>query len=397
MVAVSRSPAVEDQLSALRRIQNDHALWISPLLTAFSHGTLSRQDLQYVFSQYHHYSRNFTRFIAAVMANCESDLFRAQLSENLWDEGGGCDPERRHAQIFRSFLHRSLGIECPDDIDHDAYTQHFVREYLVTCLRAEPTAGAAFLSLGTEGIVARLYPIMLAGLHAAGIPDAELDFFHIHIACDDDHTRTLEDMMTSCANVPGWFEVCRAAMIRALDLRAEFFANIFDALQHRRITAMLSRMQSRKSLAQGLPRAALHHRPGDVTEPLYDNRVDKLNVEFAVERLPLSAEVLDPRMVRIPPGKFNEKHKHAHETLIHILEGTGQILVDDRVLPVQPGDSVLVPRWALHQTQNLGTREMRFLAVTDFNFSQAAYLGDATDYREARYVPHVVIRDDGPS
>jgi mannose-6-phosphate isomerase-like protein (cupin superfamily) len=91
--------------------------------------------------------------------------------------------------------------------------------------------------------------------------------------------------------------------------------------------------------------------------------------------------VLDPRMVRIPAGKFNEKHKHAHETLIHILDGTGQVLVDDRVFPVRCGDTVLVPRWALHQTQNLGSTELRFLAVTDFNFSRRAYLGDPTDYR----------------
>ncbi|HEV7555413.1 MAG TPA: hypothetical protein VGO00_08170, partial [Kofleriaceae bacterium] len=51
------------------------------------------------------------------------------------------------------------------------------------------------------------------------------------------------------------------------------------------------------------------------------------------------------------------------------------------VLPVRAGDSVLVPRWAMHQTQNTGGTEMRFLAVTDFNFSQRAYLGDASDYR----------------
>jgi quercetin dioxygenase-like cupin family protein len=116
-------------------------------------------------------------------------------------------------------------------------------------------------------------------------------------------------------------------------------------------------------------------------EPFYANQVAKLNVEFTVERLPLSAEVLDPRIVRIPPGKFNEKHKHAHETLIHVLEGSGEVLVDDRVLQVQPGDSVLVPRWSLHQTRNLGATEMRFLAVTDFHLSRRAYLGNAHDYR----------------
>jgi oxalate decarboxylase/phosphoglucose isomerase-like protein (cupin superfamily) len=48
---------------------------------------------------------------------------------------------------------------------------------------------------------------------------------------------------------------------------------------------------------------------------------------------------------------------------------------------VRAGDSVAVSRWAMHQTQNLGTTEMRFLAVTDFKLSQRAYLGDPTDYR----------------
>jgi pyrroloquinoline quinone (PQQ) biosynthesis protein C/mannose-6-phosphate isomerase-like protein (cupin superfamily) len=381
VVAVSQSRMIDDQLVELRRRQSEHPLWSSPLLKAFADGALSKRDLQYVFSQYHHYSKNFTRFIAAVMANCDSDLFRAQLSENLWDEGGGCEPARRHAQIFRDFLRRSLDIDQPDAIDYAPYARHFVREYLVMCLRAEPMAGAAFLSLGTEGIVARMYETMLAGLRKAGIPDDELEFFHIHISCDDDHAETLENMMTSYANDPGWFDACTTAMTRALDLRAEFFSNIFDALQQRRLTEMVSRVQARQSLATGMPDDAIFHRPGDHTETLYANRVDKLNVQFTVERLPLCAEVLDPRMVRIPAGKFNEKHKHAHETLIHILTGSGQVLVDDRVLPVRAGDSVLVPRWAMHQTQNTGGTEMRFLAVTDFNFSQRAYLGDATDYR----------------
>jgi pyrroloquinoline quinone (PQQ) biosynthesis protein C/quercetin dioxygenase-like cupin family protein len=380
VVAVSSCHGVEHQLDALRRKQSDHALWSSPLLTAFAQGTLSKHDLQYVFSQYLHYSASFTRYIAAVMANCDSDLFRARLSENLWDEGGGCDPDRRHAQIFRRFLQRSLGVE-PDGIEYEASTRQFVRECLATCLRAEPVAGAAFLSLGTEGIVPRLYQIMLAGLRTAGIPDDELEFFHIHIACDDEHTRTLENMMTSYSHVPGWFDTCLAAMTRALDLRAEFFASIFDTLQHRRLNAIMSRMQARKSLAHGISESGLHHQLGGAAQPLYDNRVDKLNIQFTVERLPLAAEVLDPRIVRIPAGKFNEKHKHAHETLIHILEGSGQVSLDDRVIAVHPGDTILVPRWALHQTQNLGASEMRFLAVTDFNLTRSAYLGDAIDYR----------------
>jgi pyrroloquinoline-quinone synthase len=108
--AVSPDTAVEIQLAELHRRQAEHPFWTSPLLAGFAQGAFTKADLSYIFSQYHHYSRSFTKFIAAVMANCESDLFRAQLSENLWEEGGGCEPDRRHAQIFRNFLSRSLGL-----------------------------------------------------------------------------------------------------------------------------------------------------------------------------------------------------------------------------------------------------------------------------------------------
>ena len=377
----ARVASIESQLTALRCRQNEHPFWRCRLLAGFEQGAFSREDLRYVFSQYHLYSSSFTRFIAAVMTSCESDLFRAQLSENLWEEGGGCAPERRHAQIFRNFLRDSLGIDDVTTIEYAPFTRSFVREYLAQSQHLEPMAAAAFLAIGTEGIVARMYQIMRTGLLRAGIPETELEFFDIHISCDDAHAATLENLMVSYADRPGWFDACATALNRALELRTEFFDNLFDALQRSRLEPILLRMQKRESLAREVDAAALSHRPGGETIAMYANEVEKLNIQFTVERLPLASEVLDPRMVRIPAGKFNEKHKHAHETLIHILEGTGQVLIDDRVIPVCVGDSVLVPRWAMHQTQNLGATELRFLAVTDFKLSQRAYLGDATDYR----------------
>ena len=375
------SDSIEHQLAALHAMQHEHPLWNCRLLTAFAQGALTREDVRHVFSQYHMYSSSFTRFIAAVMASCESDLFRAQLAQNLWEEGGGCEPSRRHAQIFRNFLRNSLGIDDVDRIVYAPHTRYFVREYLTQAQRADAVFGAAFLSLGTEGIVSRMYDVIRSGLILAGIPESELEFFDIHIACDDEHAVTLENMMLSYAGQPGWFDACAGAMKRALDLRMEFFESLYEDLQRMRIDPIVLRMQNRESLARGLDDSELCHRPGGTTIAMYDNEVARLNIKFTVERLPLAAEVLDPRMVRIPAGKFNEKHKHAHETLIHILEGSGQVLIDDRVLPVSAGDSVLVPRWAMHQTQNLGATEMRFLAVTDFRLSQRAFLGDATDYR----------------
>ena len=131
------SDSIEHQLAALHALQAEHPFWNCRLLTAFAQGALSRDDVRYVFSQYHLYSSSFTRFLAAVMASSENDLHRAQLAQNLWEEGGGCEPSRRHAQIFRNFLNNSLGI---DDVESsqrlaDVLRTHFPHLHVVARAR----------------------------------------------------------------------------------------------------------------------------------------------------------------------------------------------------------------------------------------------------------------------
>ncbi len=363
----------ETSLAKLRTLQAEHPFWNNRLFRAFTAGWLTLDDVRYVFSQYAHYSKNLTRFIGAVMANCENDLFRAQLSENLWEEGGGAAPEKRHAEIFRNFLRRGLDISDPNAIEFSEFTRYFVREYLVACLRATPVESSAFLSLGTEGIVARMYEIFVEGLHRVGIPD-DLEFFYIHMQCDDGHAETLEKMMVSYASQPQWFETCAESLNHALNLRMQFFENLFEALQHRRIEGLLQRIQAKKSLAAERAQAVME--PGAGTRALPERDPP---AQHPVLRRPPSefgAEVLDPRTVRIPPGKNNEKHKHAHETLFYVISGVGQVLVDEAILPIKTGDCVFVPRWALHQTQNTGAADMVLLAVTDYGLTGKAFLGN---------------------
>jgi pyrroloquinoline quinone (PQQ) biosynthesis protein C/mannose-6-phosphate isomerase-like protein (cupin superfamily) len=370
------------QLVELRRLRDEHPLWNNRLFQACRAGTLDREDLRYVFSQYQLYSRNFTRFIAALMANCDNDLFRSRLSENLWEEGGGCVPEHRHAELFRRFLAEVFDLSKPDLTDYEACTQYFVNEYLAFCLRSGPAAGSAFLSLGTEGIVARMYEVFMAGFRHAGIREDQLTFFKIHIECDDDHARTLEQLMLSYAGEPRWFETCKQAMCHAMDLRLQFFERIVDGLQRRRLGRLAERINAGVSLCGPTPRPAdVRHRDGDSSPELYTNRVDAEGIEFTVNRIPLAAEVLDPRRVVVPVGKRNELHRHAHETFIYILSGTGRVHIDALVVDVAAGDSILVPRWALHQTENTGASPLSFLAVTDYHLTKRAYIGDAKAYR----------------
>lgn len=102
---------------------------------------------------------------------------------------------------------------------------------------------------------------------------------------------------------------------------------------------------------------------------------ERRSIEFSVERYPCTAEVLDPRVVRIPPGKYNNRHKHAHETLFYFISGVGEILVGDTWVKVKPGDAVFCPRWAIHQTHNTGGKELVLLAITDYYLTSKVYIG----------------------
>jgi mannose-6-phosphate isomerase-like protein (cupin superfamily) len=110
---------------------------------------------------------------------------------------------------------------------------------------------------------------------------------------------------------------------------------------------------------------------------LYRNQDEQGGIDFKVERLVFPGiQVMDPRIVKIAPGKCNELHRHAHESVFVILSGHGEVLIGKKTVPVKKGDIAFVPRWVLHQTRNLDEAEpLAMLAITDFGFT-SAILGD---------------------
>lgn len=362
---------------SLRRFEQGHAFWSNDLFAACRAGVLTREDFAFVFGQYALYSKNFTRYLSGLMANLEDDLLRARLSENLWEEGGGADPEERHAELFRRFLAEGLGIDV-GAIDYTAPTRHFVDRFLHHCIRESALHASAVLSLGTEAIVGRMYEILVEGLEKAGVEEEHLRFFRLHIACDDDHAATLEDILLSFRSDPAWERQAHAALDEALTLRGKFFDEMVRELRRRRVDGHLDRIQARRSLCpSGAGETELKFRPDTPSgATLYHNRIDAMGVDFTVERAPFPAEVLDARVVRIPPGKANERHRHAHETVFHILSSRGQVLVGEKWIPVERGDCVFVPRWSVHQSRNEGEEEMAILAITDFYLTGKVFLGD---------------------
>ena len=374
----SRAPVSEggDVLRAVRDAVEEHPIWRCRLLRSCEAGYLTRDDLRLVFGQYQHYSANFTRYLSALMMNCENDYFRAKLSQNLWEEGGALEPEQRHAQIFRDFLTKGLELDLAA-LRYEGYTKHFVAAYLDYSAHAPPPSACAFLALGTEGIVPRLYRVFMHGLLKASIPKDALRFFEIHVACDDEHAATLEEMVRSYAGVEGFRTMVEAGVRRALDLRLEFFEELYRAIEASRLQGMMARIQEKISLCHTAPASSqLVFRSGEAGVGLYENHVARLRIDFGVTRVPFAGEVLDPRIVRIKPASCNEKHRHAHESVFYVLKGRGRLQVDESSVSLAEGDLAFVPRWAMHQTENVGEDELVLLAITDYRLTGRAFFGN---------------------
>lgn len=133
----------------LFELQDAHTLWNNPLLVACREGRLTVEDFQFLFGQYFAYSRSFTRYLAALMVNVEDDLHRAKLIANLWEEGGGTTPERRHSNLFRIFLRDGLGLS-PEYIRFEVPTLRFVTEYLDSSGSRDIPFATAFLAIGAR-------------------------------------------------------------------------------------------------------------------------------------------------------------------------------------------------------------------------------------------------------
>jgi quercetin dioxygenase-like cupin family protein/pyrroloquinoline quinone (PQQ) biosynthesis protein C len=371
-------PGITTDYGRLHTFQKDHDFWNNDLFNACRKGLLTKEDFGYIFSQYYLYAKNFTRYITAVMTNCENDLQRAHLSENLWEEAGEKEPEKRHAEIFRKFLAEVLNLQL-STIAYENFTRQFVASYLRESQNPDIIHGTAFLSLGTEGLVAEMYTILIDGMIKAGIEEDKLLFFHLHVECDDEHALTLENMLNSYHQTPHWFETARKAVDTALCLRRDFFNSLYRELYMRKINPIINGITGRQTMVAQTGELVYSRR----SEQLYQNREEENNIDFSVERIALPAQVLDPRMVYIPAGKTNENHEHAHETFIYVLRGNGVVTIDGKQIAVQTGSAVLVPRWSKHQTANTSqNEELVYLGITDFNLTKNFPGNSENSYRK---------------
>jgi pyrroloquinoline quinone (PQQ) biosynthesis protein C/mannose-6-phosphate isomerase-like protein (cupin superfamily) len=378
----------------LKSVYSKHPIWENPLLLACENNLLTKSDLTYLFSQYYFYSQNFTRLIAVILGKCDNDYYRCKLIENLWEESGGIEFEKRHSEIFHQFLKNSLNLDTKK-IKFAAFSKQFFNDYFQLCQAASPAECAAILAFATEGIVARLYKIFKTGLLNAGILEEQLAFFNLHIACDDEHAETLKELSFSYQDETNWLFKSKEAIITALDIRDNFFKQIYNEIQRKSIAPLIKSINNLdKQFSKKSNVEQLHYSLKDNHVSLYKNSNVNSNINFSVDRINFSTEVLDPRVAYIHAGSSNEMHRHAHETVLLILSGSGFALIDNHRIEIKNGDIIHIPRWLNHQIHNTGSNYLTYFAVTDYGLTKRFFGNTEESYRK-KSLPHLVTHGGG--
>jgi pyrroloquinoline-quinone synthase len=165
----------------------------TPFLARCRTGQISREELNNFVQQHQIYSRCFTRFLAALLANIEDDDYRLALTRNLFDEMGlGEAGNLPHSMLYLNMMDSMGLVPCKTP---SPSTQRLVDTMFECCKSPNYMVGLGALCLGAEGIVPYIYQLIVDGFLASGESLNKLHFFTLHIDCDDEHAETMNEII----------------------------------------------------------------------------------------------------------------------------------------------------------------------------------------------------------
>jgi len=184
---------------------------------------VSRTELYSFVRQQAYYSRNFTRFLNALMANLVEESDRQALTQNLFEEMGlGEVKTTPHSQIYRDMM-KAMGIRSEEESPRQP-TIDLVNTMFECCRNTNPMIGLGAICLGAEAIVPHVYSTVLEGFEGVNEPRRHLEFFTLHVACDDEHAITMRNIIARrlAADPRSRVDLDYGAM-KAISARVAFF------------------------------------------------------------------------------------------------------------------------------------------------------------------------------
>jgi pyrroloquinoline-quinone synthase len=202
------------------------ALDATPFLTRCRAGTVTRSELHSYVRQQFYYSRNFTRFLCALLVNITDDRDRFELMKNLFEEMGlGAFGATPHSAIYVKMM-AAMDVRPTDERERSG-TSRLVAAMFECCRNENPMVGLSALGLGAEAIVPHLYSQVITGFQNVGERAENLEFFHIHVEGDDEHAVTMRNIIErEIAKDAFQRKAVHDAARRVIGARVRFFEDI---------------------------------------------------------------------------------------------------------------------------------------------------------------------------
>ncbi len=197
----------------------------TPFLARCRAGDVSEEQLRTFLQQHYFYSRQFTRYLTALISNLEQEGDRERMLDNLFEEMGLRGPvDIPHARLYRNLIDR-LHIDVSETALRPG-TRALIDHMLASC-RSDHRTGLGALCLGAEAAVAHLYSQVLVGMEARGWSDHDMHFFDLHVETDDGHAGVMLAILEREARRdPAARAVIRESGRRALAARAVFMRGL---------------------------------------------------------------------------------------------------------------------------------------------------------------------------
>jgi pyrroloquinoline-quinone synthase len=163
-----------------------------PFYQKWNEGKLTIDELKNYAVQYYRFVENFPMFVSSVHSNCNDQIVRSMILENLADEEGFKTNVSNHPYLWLNFC-KSLGLDENTVVNNRnaaPQVKEMVDGFYKLCRSADYKLGLAAL-LAYEAQIPEVSRVKIEGLkkfYGINSPEA-LEFFTVHETADVYHSR----------------------------------------------------------------------------------------------------------------------------------------------------------------------------------------------------------------
>lgn len=81
--------------------------------------------------------------------------------------------------------------------------------------------------------------------------------------------------------------------------------------------------------------------------------------------MPFKTEVLDPHLCTILPEVSTKYLPYPHETILLVLQGNGEVIINNTFVSIEPQSILYIPRWTPYKIKNHGDTILSIMTITD--------------------------------